>query len=227
MTGFFRDIFFMARIPILPAVFEELICQVSRQKSKGDAPLALTNDETLVKRFQEGDGEAFRMIIMRYADRIVQLAYRYLGDYDEADDCAQEIFIKIHDRMDSFRYRSSFSTWLYRVAVNYCRDHLRSASHRRARSNQSWDNPGQGRRLAAREDERPDRVFEKSEEEQRVQAALEKVPSRERVCLILSDMEGRSTREISEITGLSPGTVKSTLYRARRRMRSLLEEESL
>ncbi len=226
MSIIYKNISLSAGISILPQIFAELLSLISRLKRERDNPLALTNDETLVKRFLEGDQEAFRMIILRYADRIVQLAYRYLGDYDEADDCAQEIFIRIHDRIGSFRYRSSFSTWLYRVSVNYCRDHLRSASHRRARSNQSWDNPGEGRGLSAREDERPDRVFERNEEEQRVQAALEKVPSRERLCIILSDMEGKPTREISQITGLAEGTVKSTLYRARKRLRTLLEEES-
>ena len=87
-------------------------------------------DDELVRAFQAGNRFAFDKLVRKHQDRIFNLCYRFFGDYQDANDFAQEVFIKVYQSLNKFRYESSFSTWLYRIAVNTCKNRLRSIEYR-------------------------------------------------------------------------------------------------
>ena len=84
------------------------------------------NDESLIRSFLSDDPDAFDLLVIKYKDMIFNLCYRIVNDYDDANDCAQETFIKVYKNMRQFRFQSSFSTWLYRIARNTCRNRIAS-----------------------------------------------------------------------------------------------------
>ena len=91
-------------------------------------------DEALVRRFvNDRDESAFDEMVRKYADRVFNICFRMMGDYDDASDCAQEVFIKVYSKLDSFRFRSQLVTWLYRIAINTCKNHLSSSYGRMSR----------------------------------------------------------------------------------------------
>jgi len=176
-------------------------------------------DETeLIRRSQEGDGEAFGVLIERYKGKVFSLAYGFTRDRTAADDLAQEVFIKAYFSLPKFKARSGFGTWLYRIGVNHAKDYLRK---KRSRLRDiSIEDIGEQRLSAAERSQEDIR----SEEERRalVLAALERLPEKYRVILTLRDIEGMSYEDISRILGLSPGTVDSRLHRARQKLRQRL-----
>ena len=99
-------------------------------------------DVLLVRAFQERDRTAFDKLVMKHKNRVFNLCYWYLGDYQEADDCAQEAFIKVYQSLKKFRFESAFTTWLFRIAVNTCKNTIKSAAFRHKRRTVSFDNPG-------------------------------------------------------------------------------------
>ena len=89
-----------------------------------------TNND-LVKSFHEGNERSFDELVLRYQDMVFRVCYRFIGNYEEANDCAQDTFVKVYKALGSFRFSSSFSTWLYRIAVNTCKNTLSSTRFRR------------------------------------------------------------------------------------------------
>jgi RNA polymerase sigma-70 factor (ECF subfamily) len=176
------------------------------------------DEQELIRRSQEGDGEAFGQLIERYQGKVFQLAYGLTRDRSEADDLAQEVFIKAYYALPKFQSKSEFGTWLYRVAVNHIKDHLRKIKHRRHEV--SLNELGEtvpAEQTASYENQQ---VAEKRRE--LVQSALRWLPEKYQVILALRDMHGLSYEEISRILGLSPGTVDSRLHRARKKLRDKL-----
>ena len=90
-------------------------------------------DSESIRAFQAGEKEAFDSLVRRYQNKIFNISFRFLGDYDEANDCAQETFVKVYRSLRKFRFQSSFSTWLYRIAVNTCKNRISSSHYRRDR----------------------------------------------------------------------------------------------
>ncbi|HPS59153.1 MAG TPA: sigma-70 family RNA polymerase sigma factor [Spirochaetota bacterium] len=179
-----------------------------------------TGDNELIRSFISGDMRSFELLAERYRDMAYNLCYNITGDYDEAMDCAQDSFIKAYRNLHRFEFRSAFSTWLYTICVNTCRNRLTASWNRkRVHVNDLV--------LENLKDCSPDPEDEliRSERELIVRGAIAKLPEEERVLVVLRDMEGRSYTEITEITGIIQGTVKSRLARARHRLRGLLEGE--
>ena len=87
-------------------------------------------DAALIRAFQKGDRAAFDKLVLRHKDELFSLIYWFLGDYEEANDCAQDVFIKVYKGLGRFRFESAFSTWLYRVAVNTCKNWTKSSAYR-------------------------------------------------------------------------------------------------
>ena len=176
------------------------------------------DEQALIRRSQKGDGEAFGQIIERYKSKLFNLAYGMIGDRSEADDLAQEVFIKAYYALPKFQFRSEFGTWLYRIAVNHVRDYLRKNKHRLDElSIHALGETIPGAAGTTYED--------KQLEERRrtlVQAALRRLPDKYRTILALRDMQGMPYEEIAHILSLSPGTVDSRLHRARRKLREKL-----
>jgi RNA polymerase sigma-70 factor (ECF subfamily) len=195
------------------------------------------SDFDLIGAFNAGDTSAFDTLVIRHQDRVFNICYRMLGDYDEADDCAQETFIKLYRSLKGFRYRSAFSTWLYRVTMNTCKNRLSSSGYRRRRSMASIDraertdradrtgNEGEGGMSLQIGDESqtPNGVYERKELEETIQSAIESLPGDQRTIIVLRDVEGLSYEDIVAVTGLHMGTLKSKIHRARQRLKEQLE----
>ena len=156
-----------------------------------------------------------------HRDRVYNLTYRMLGNRAEAEDVAQEVFITVFKTVDSFREEAKFSTWLYRVAVNHCKNRIKYLARRHDRSKDELDEnagsvaeagpPGPMRR--------PDRAVEGAQMEVVLQEAINALDEEHRAVVILREIEDLSIEEICEITGLPDGTVKSRLHRARLALR--------
>ncbi|MBN2323689.1 MAG: sigma-70 family RNA polymerase sigma factor [Spirochaetes bacterium] len=184
-------------------------------------------DAAFVARFQEGDRSAFDGLVLRYQDKVFRTCLRFLADYDEAADCAQDIFVRVYGALGGFRKESNFSTWLYRVAVNACKNRTSSLQYKRRNRMISLDEAGDpdGKRLEVKNGRwSPHLAFEKNETKEAVKRAIRGLPEEQRTVVILRDIENLPYDEIARITGLAQGTVKSKLFRARKRLAEELRE---
>jgi RNA polymerase sigma-70 factor (ECF subfamily) len=184
-------------------------------------------DTELISAFRGGNKAAFDGLVLKYRDKVFNLCYRFLGDYQDANDSAQDTFIKAYKALKGFRAESSFSTWIYRIAVNTCKNKLKSTDHRSRKLTQRLDNPGtagnDGLSMEiADESLSPTMALEKKERTILIQKAINSLPKAKKVMIILRDMEGLSYDEIMTITGLRLGTVKSKIARARSDLREAL-----
>lgn len=185
-------------------------------------------DIASIKSFLAGDKKTFDKLVLKYQDMIFNLCYRFLGDYEEADDSAQETFIKVYNSLKNFRFESAFSTWLYRVAVNTCKNKLSSLKFRLNQRMVRLDREkvtDEDCRLTEIRDESlsPEAELEKKERETIIQKAVDSLPKDHKSVVVLRDIEGLSYEETAEITGYNIGTVKSKLSRARVRLREKLK----
>lgn len=184
-------------------------------------------DAALVRAFQAGNKASFDELVLRYKDRLFNLCFRFLGDYQEANDSAQEVFVKIYRSLKRFRLESAFSTWLYRIAVNTCKNKLRSSEYRRKKKMVHLDNPGtvEGKThvLEMRDDtQSPLLELERKERLNLIRRAIDSLPPAQKMVVVLRDLEELSYEDIANITGYSLGTVKSRLSRARLDLRKKL-----
>ncbi len=182
----------------------------------------------LAKSYLTDDRRAFDRLILLHKRLVFNLCYRLLGDYDEADDCAQEVFIKVSRSLKGFRFESSFKTWIYRITVNTCKNRLNSLEYRlRSRSvriNMARDMDNNRKHSDIKDDApSPALSLMKKEIDCLIQTAVNALPAVQKTVVILRDIEGRSYQEIVEITGLKLGTVKSKLSRARQQLREALK----
>ena len=176
-----------------------------------------------IRAFLGGDREAFDRLVLHFQDRVFNLSYRMLGDYDEANDCAQETFVKVYRSLKDFRFEASFATWLYTIAANTCRNRLKSLEFRtrkqmvRIDPMETSDGAHASVELADPAPSALDRLT-RHEQEIAVQRAIATLTEDHRTVVILRDIEGLSYEEIAAITGYTLGTVKSKLSRARQRL---------
>ena len=191
-----------------------------KEESAGDA--------ALIRSFLNGEKEAFNELVIRHQDRVFNLCYRFFGDLNEADDMAQEIFIKVYRSIGSFRFESGFSTWMYRIAVNTCQNRLKSMDYRFKKMISSFQGKNDPEKDGP-EWEFPDRSssplleLEAKESALRVQKAINGLPKDKKTMVILRDIQGLSYEEMAGITGFTMGTVKSKLARARRELKKKLD----
>jgi RNA polymerase sigma-70 factor (ECF subfamily) len=184
-------------------------------------------DAVLITAFQEGDRTAFDKLVLKHKNKVFNLCYWVIGDYQEANDTAQETFIKVFRSLKKFRFDSSFSTWLFRIAVNTCKNRLNSSEFRQKKKTISLDNPGDPateRSLSQIKDEAPSPSIELERRERMmlIKEAIDSLPAEQKEVVVLRDIEGLSYDEIVDITGLNVGTLKSRLARARLNLRNRL-----
>jgi RNA polymerase sigma-70 factor (ECF subfamily) len=189
-------------------------------------------DAALIREIQAGDMAAFDQMVMRHKDKLFNTVYWFLGDYQEANDCAQEIFIKVFKGIKKFRFESAFSTWLYRIAINTCKNRLKSSAYRWKKRMVPLENPEsskEGNRSYEIQNgsPSPENKLEKKEKIMRIQKALNSLPQEQNRIIVLRDIQGLSYQEISDITGLNLGTVKSRLARARMDLRNKLNSTQI
>lgn len=184
-------------------------------------------ERTLLRRLRDRDERAFRELLESYRDRVFNITYRMLGNRAEAEDVAQEVFITVFKTIDQFREESKFSTWLYRVAVNHCKNRIKYLARRHDRDRDELDENSQPANGAVSahllRTPQPDRALEGVQMEVILQKAIESLDDDHRIVVVLRDVEDLSIEEICEITGLPDGTVKSRLHRARLALRKKLQ----
>lgn len=189
------------------------------------------SEEYLVKQSMQGETRAFEELVSQYHNKVYALAYRYMGNEEDAYDMAQETFIKAFRSLRSFKGNSSFSTWLYRVTTNVCLDELRRRKRRIVAI--SLDEP-----LATQEgdevekeiaDSSPgvDILYEQKEFSQYIQQLLNEMKPEHKTAIVLRDVMGFSYEEIAEIMNCSMGTVKSRISRAREGLRKKITDREL
>ncbi len=175
--------------------------------------LNLDDDFSLIKRFIEGDESTFSTLVQRHKEKVRNIIYLTLNNHDLVDDIAQEVFLTVYKNLGSFRFESQFTTWLYRITVNKCKDHLRKIKIRQIFSPIKDSEEELGYETAP----------ENSDIKEIVHKAIAKLPDKLRVPLLLKDIEGLSYQEISESIQCEIGTVKSRIFRAREGLKELLK----
>ncbi|MEP6632579.1 MAG: RNA polymerase sigma factor RpoE [Luteimonas sp.] len=173
-------------------------------------------DNELVRRVQRGDSAAFDLLVRKYQHRIAALIGRYISDWSECQDVAQETFIRAYRAMANFRGDAQFYTWLHRIAVNTAKNHL--VSHNRRPPTEDVDVADaeqfeSGIRL--RDNDTPERELMRQQLEQTVMRAVEALPEELRTAITLREVEGLSYEEIAERMDCPIGTVRSRIFRAR------------
>ena len=181
-----------------------------REAEAGDAPRFLD-------RLRAGDAPAFEELVMTYQHRVFGVALRMLGNRAEAEDVAQEAFVRAHRALGAFRGDAKLSTWLYAITSRLCLNRLASGERRMAR---------QGEDALLRLSDagpRPDAALERRELETALGRAIAELPEDRRIVVVLRDLEGLSYEEIAQVLELELGTVRSRLHRARAELKEKLE----
>lgn len=173
-------------------------------------------DLDLVRRVQRGDSSAFDLLVRKYQHRIVGLIGRYISDWSECQDVAQDTFIRAYRAIGNFRGDAQFYTWLHRIAVNTAKNHLVAHNRRPPTDDIDAADAEQydaGSRL--RDGDTPEHELLRQEMEQTVMRAVEALPEELRTAITLREMDGLSYEEIAQKMGCPIGTVRSRIFRAR------------
>src|ERR1043166_1828022 len=177
-----------------------------------ETAVRLQSDEELIASFQQGKTEAFNLLVGRYKDQLMNYVFRYLGDYDQADDVVQETFIRVYRKKELYKPVAKFSTWLYTIATNLAKTQLRrrqrhaifSLSRRKENNHEEDYNIPD---VSSTTDSHADSVLK----QEIIQKALDSISPKYREVIVLCDIQELTYEEICEITGLNMGTVKSRL----------------
>jgi RNA polymerase sigma-70 factor (ECF subfamily) len=173
-------------------------------------------DQQLVRRVQAGDKTAFNLLVLKYQHRVLKLVGRFVNDAAEAEDVAQEAFLKAYRALASFRGDSAFYTWLYRIAINTAKNALVSQRRRPVDFDLDLQDPEQYDRQAKLKDvDTPEGVLLTQEIREVVEKAMEQLPEDLRTAIVLRELEGLSYEEIAEAMDCPVGTVRSRIFRAR------------
>lgn len=174
-------------------------------------------DQALVERVQAGDQQAFGLLVAKYQRKLMRLVSRLVRDPAEAEDVAQEAFIKAYRALPSFRGDSAFYTWLYRIGVNTAKNWL-IANRRRAPTATEIDNEeaeSYGEADLLRDVDTPERVMMSKQIADTVNAAMDELPEELKTAVTLREIEGLSYEEIAQVMDCPIGTVRSRIFRAR------------
>ena len=173
-------------------------------------------DQELVRRVQAGDQTAFNLLVLKYQHRVLKLVGRFVNDAAEAEDVAQEAFLKAYRALASFRGDSAFYTWLYRIAINTAKNALVSQRRRPVDFDLDLQDPDQyDRQAKLKEADTPEGVLLTDEIRAVVEEAMEQLPEDLRTAIVLRELEGLSYEEIAEAMDCPVGTVRSRIFRAR------------
>lgn len=178
-----------------------------------EAEILKDEDFILIKKFIEGEQAAFTTLVIKHKDKVRNLVFLTLGDSEFVDDISQDVFISVFHKLKDFRFQSKFTTWLYRITVNKCRDYLRK---KRVRSifvpiKDSTQEPSTRMRT------------ESIDIPQLVRRSIDKLPDKLKVPLVMRDIDGLSYKEIADSLECEVGTVKSRIFRARESLKIILE----
>lgn len=182
--------------------------------------MTVEEEQRLVQQARGGDVAAFEALVRAHEATVYRLALRQLGSREDAEDAAQEVFLKAYTSIRNFRGDSKLSVWLYRITCNVCTDALRRRRETVSLSQETEEGSGELELPDQRFD--PVALAEQSDLRTRIAAALERLPAGARQILLLRELGGASYEEIAGILSLDLGTVKSRIFRARKKLCTLL-----
>jgi RNA polymerase sigma-70 factor (ECF subfamily) len=175
--------------------------------------LSIDDDYSIIRQFIEGDKSAFQFLVKRHKDKVRNIIYITMNNSALVDDIAQDVFITVYRNLKHFRFESQFTTWLYRITVNRCKDYLRKINVRKI-----FSPIEDGYEVS--EYSTP---VENNDISKIVMDAISKLPTKLRMPLILKDIEGFSYEEISQTLNCEMGTVKSRIFRGREKLKEILK----
>ena len=180
-------------------------------------------EAAVIQAVLDGDVNAYEALVKEYEKNVYNLALRMTGNSEDAADMAQEAFIKAYNSLTAFRGDSKFSVWLYRIVSNVCLDFLRSRSRKQTVSLSTENDDGEEVELdIADETHSPEQLLDRSLTRDAVRRGLAALPPDHREILLLREIQGLSYEEIADVLGLEAGTVKSRIFRARKKVCSFL-----
>jgi RNA polymerase sigma-70 factor (ECF subfamily) len=188
------------------------------------------SDRQLVEKARQGDAQAYATLVKRYERRVYAVAYGMLRNSEDAQDVAQDGFIKAYRYLARFKGSSSFYTWLYRIVVNLCIDHLRKRSRvSQVEYDDRLRRPDDGAEAGAdlkpsNLDANPHKSLARKELTEQMQKGLDSLSEKHRAVIVLRELEGLSYKEMAEVMECSKGTIMSRLFHARRKLQELLSE---
>lgn len=181
------------------------------------------SEKKIIEKVLGGDANAFEELVLKYEKTVYNLALRMVGDRDDASDMTQEAFIKAYGSLSSFRGDSKFSVWIYRIATNVCLDFLRSKSRKQQVSLTVSDDDDEDAQLDIPDPKAdPEQQLIKKISMQSVEEGLKTLPDKQRQILVMRELGGMSYAEIGAALSLEEGTVKSRIFRARKRLCTFL-----
>ena len=182
-------------------------------------------DAELVSRFKEGDRNVFSEIVQRYQDRVFSLCFRWMRDRQLAEEVSQDVFLALYRSLERFRGDSQLSTWIYRVAINHCKNRKLYRTRRKLDLHEALegerDDDGPDRQIAA-EGPGPDAGMIGAQTRGILWDALERLDEDQKAIIVMRDVQDLSYEEIADILELPRGTVKSRLHRARSHLATVL-----
>ena len=183
------------------------------------------SDEELVRRVQGGQLSAYNILVVKYQHRIINIAQKYVSDYADASDIAQETFIKAYKALPNFRGESSFYTWLYRIATNVAKTYLENIQKQRSQVDiDAEDFESKDTNGVMTDATTPDRILESEELKRVILKALNELPQELKEAFTLREVEGLSYEEISDKVQVPIGTVRSRIFRARQYIESKMQQ---
>ena len=197
----------------------------------GGIPGGSPQEADLVRACQEGDQTAFNMLVWRWEKPLFNFTYKYVGDAHLAQDLVQETFIRMLRSIQGYEHRAAFSTWLYRIAVNLCKDHFRKRRLPMV-SLHDYYTTSSGDRVyvqdyVADKGARSDEALAATRREELVRRLLAGLRDEQRIVILMKEYQGLKFREIAEILDIPEGTVKARLYNGLRTMRKQIEASGL
>jgi RNA polymerase sigma-70 factor (ECF subfamily) len=177
------------------------------------------DERQVVAAARGGDQQAFEALVLKYQDRIYRLIQRLVSGSDAIDDLAQEVFIRAYRSLGDFKGESSLYTWLYKIALNLCRNHYRTRGRRPA--HEELDDADGATGLEAAGGTPEDEVFRREFWEQ-LRRGLDELPAEQREAVVFCDLEGMSYEEMADVMGVPIGTVRSRIFRGRRALQQRL-----
>jgi len=192
------------------------------QQLKMDNQL-IYSDEDLIKRFQDGDEQAYVELVNRYRDRLMNFVYRFTSDSEQSEDIVQETLIKLYTHKHYYKKIAKFSTWIYTIAANYAKTELRKKKNRKITNLSQMSSDEKDYDLPSVQPD-ADQLIESEYLEKRIQSAINTLPLHFKTVIVLRDVQELSYDEISNIVEVPLGTVKSRINRARLQLQKELKD---
>ncbi len=201
---------------------------MSNYREEGKIQRTEDEEEELVRLSQKGDMDAFEALVEKHQKRVLNIAYRMTGSYEEACEVVQDAFLAAYRALKKFRGESRFSTWLYRIVVNLSKNRAKQRNIRLRREGISIDDPAEGeegqlKRDPPAQDPSVEEQMEKREVQAKVQGCIDLLDDQYREVLVLRDLQEFSYEEIGDMLKIPEGTVKSRLFRARDAVKDCLK----